>query len=168
MDTCVALLSNPHSVAHSPLACAPDPCSAPLALTDASGSTLTIQNVVATVQLGIQLDLRQIALHARNAEYNPRRFAAVIMRLREPRCTALLFSTGKLVVTGARSADDAHKGARKYAAIVKRIGFAPHFRDFKIQNMVATYVASPPLPHASLNSPPIIKKTSRVCACAQG
>ena len=33
------------------------------------------------------------ALHARNAEYNPKRFAAVIMRIREPKTTALIFKS---------------------------------------------------------------------------
>lgn len=41
--------------------------------------------------MGSKLDLKKIALHARNAEYNPKRFAAVIMRIREPRTTALIF-----------------------------------------------------------------------------
>ena len=35
-----------------------------------------------TVNMGVKLDLKKIALHARNAEYNPKRFAAVIMRIR--------------------------------------------------------------------------------------
>ena len=48
----------------------------------------TLQNIVSTVNLNCPLTLKQIALHARNAEYNPRRFAAVIMRLREPKTTA--------------------------------------------------------------------------------
>lgn len=63
----------------------------------------TLQNIVSTVNLGVQLDLKKIALHARNAEYNPKRFAAVIMRIREPRTTALIFSSGKMVCTGAKS-----------------------------------------------------------------
>lgn len=50
-----------------------------------------LQNIVSTVNLGCKLDLKKIALHARNAEYNPKRFAAVIMRIREPRTTALIF-----------------------------------------------------------------------------
>ncbi|OTF70216.1 TATA-box-binding protein-like protein, partial [Euroglyphus maynei] len=61
-----------------------------------------LQNIVSTVDLGCKLDLKRIALHARNAEYNPKRFAAVIMRIREPRTTALIFSSGKMVCTGAK------------------------------------------------------------------
>eukprot|EP01115_Flamella_aegyptia_P005480 TRINITY_DN22_c3_g1_i3.p1 TRINITY_DN22_c3_g1~~TRINITY_DN22_c3_g1_i3.p1 ORF type:complete len:137 (-),score=39.57 TRINITY_DN22_c3_g1_i3:62-472(-) len=47
-----------------------------------SGIVPTLQNIVSTVNLGCTLDLKQIALRARNAEYNPKRFAAVIMRIR--------------------------------------------------------------------------------------
>ena len=60
------------------------------------------RNIVCTVNLCCKLDLKKIALHARNAEYNPKRFAAVIMRIRDPRTTALIFSSGKMVCTGAK------------------------------------------------------------------
>lgn len=82
-----------------------------------------LQNIVSTVDLGCKLDLKKIALHARNAEYNPKRFAAVIMRIREPRTTALIFSSGKMVCTGAKSEDMSRLAARKYARIVQKLGF---------------------------------------------
>ena len=56
-----------------------------------------LQNTVSTFNMGVKLDLKKIALHARNAEFNPKRFAAVIMRIREPRTTALIFSSGMAV-----------------------------------------------------------------------
>jgi transcription initiation factor TFIID TATA-box-binding protein len=37
-----------------------------------SGIVPVLQNVVSTVNLGCKLDLKEIALHARNAEYNPK------------------------------------------------------------------------------------------------
>ncbi|KAJ3475629.1 hypothetical protein NLI96_g11711 [Meripilus lineatus] len=61
----------------------------------------TLQNIVATVNLDCRLDLKTIVLHARNAEYNPKRFAAIIMRIRDPKTTALIFASGKMVVMGA-------------------------------------------------------------------
>lgn len=97
-----------------------------------------LQNIVSTVNLGCKLDLKRIALHARNAEYNPKRFAAVIMRIREPRTTALIFSSGKMVCTGAKSEDESRLAARKYARIVQKLGFDAKFLDFKIQNMVGS------------------------------
>ncbi|KAI1933578.1 TATA-binding protein (TBP) [Ophidiomyces ophidiicola] len=96
------------------------------------------RNIVATVNLDCRLDLKTIALHARNAEYNPKRFAAVIMRIREPKTTALIFASGKMVVTGAKSEDDSKLASRKYARIIQKLGFNAKFTDFKIQNIVGS------------------------------
>ncbi|MBN3282640.1 TBP protein, partial [Polyodon spathula] len=96
------------------------------------------RNIVSTVNLGCKLDLKTIALRARNAEYNPKRFAAVIMRIREPRTTALIFSSGKMVCTGAKSEEQSRLAARKYARVVQKLGFPAKFLDFKIQNMVGS------------------------------
>jgi transcription initiation factor TFIID TATA-box-binding protein len=90
------------------------------------------------VNLDCRLDLKTIALHARNAEYNPKRFAAVIMRIREPKTTALIFASGKMVVTGAKSEDDSKLASRKYARIIQKLGFNAKFTDFKIQNIVGS------------------------------
>merc|ERR1712070_585079 len=76
--------------------------------------------------------------HARNAEYNPKRFAAVIMRIREPKTTALIFKSGKMVVTGAKSEEQARNAARKYARIIQKLDFPARFTEFKIQNIVAS------------------------------
>ena len=78
-----------------------------------NGIVPTIQNVVATVQMGCKLDLRSIVRQARNAEYNPRRFAAVIMRIRDPKTTALMFASGKMVCTGAKSEAMSQLAAKK-------------------------------------------------------
>ncbi|XP_060117259.1 TATA box-binding protein-like 2 [Heteronotia binoei] len=105
---------------------------------ESSGIVPQLQNIVATVNLACKLDLKNIALHARNAEYNPKRFAAVIMRIREPRTTALIFSSGKMVCTGAKSEEQSRLAARKYARVVQKLGFPAKFLDFKIQNMVGS------------------------------
>lgn len=98
-----------------------------------------IQNVVATTNLDVQLDLKCIALRARNAEYNPKRFAAVIMRIRDPKTTALIFSSGKIVVTGAKSEKDSSRASRKYAKIVHKLGYdKAKFKEFTVQNIVAS------------------------------
>lgn len=107
-------------------------------ITNVQGIVPTLQNIVATVNLECRLDLKTIALHARNAEYNPKRFAAVIMRIREPKTTALIFASGKMVVTGAKSEDDSRLAARKYARIVQKLGFEAKFTEFKIQNIVGS------------------------------
>ncbi|KAJ0014300.1 hypothetical protein Pint_20183 [Pistacia integerrima] len=97
-----------------------------------------VMNIVSTVNLDCKLDLKQIALQARNAEYNPKRFAAVIMRIREPKTTALIFASGKMVCTGAKSEQQSKLAARKYARIIQKLGFPAKFKDFKIQNIVGS------------------------------
>lgn len=97
-----------------------------------------LQNIVSTVNLKCPLELRDIALKAKNAEYNPKRFAAVIMRIREPKTTALIFASGKMVCTGARSEEDSRKASRQYAKIIQKLGYAVKFAEFKIQNIVGS------------------------------
>jgi len=114
------------------------PAATPDTTSNTSGIVPTLQNIVATVNLSARLDLKTIALHARNAEYNPKRFAAVIMRIREPKTTALVFASGKMVVTGAKSEDDSKLASRKYARIIQKLGFNAKFAEFKIQNIVGS------------------------------
>lgn len=98
----------------------------------------TLQNIVSTVDLKCKLDLKTIALNARNTEYNPKRFAAAIMKIRNPKTTALIFSSGKMVCTGAKSEDASKKASKKYAKTIKNMGFDVRFTDFKVQNIVAS------------------------------
>jgi transcription initiation factor TFIID TATA-box-binding protein len=92
----------------------------------------TLQNIVSTANLGNKLELSTIALNCINAEYNPKRFAAVIMRIREPKTTALIFSSGKMVCTGAKSEELSRDAAKKYAKAIKKVGFNVEMKDFKI------------------------------------
>jgi len=104
-----------------------------------SGIIPQIQNVVSTVNLCCKLDLKQIAMRARNAEYNPKRFSAVVMRIREPKTTALIFASGKMVITGAKSEKASRLAARKYARIIQKLGYSDtKFTEFKVQNMVGS------------------------------
>lgn len=97
-----------------------------------------LQNIVSTANLKCLLDLREIALKAKNAEYNPKKFAAVIMRIKEPKTTALIFSSGKMVCTGARTEEESKQASRTYAKIILKIGFPAKFSEFKVQNIVAS------------------------------
>lgn len=100
---------------------------------------IRIQNIASTANFGVRLDLKKIALKCRNTEFNPRRFGAVVMRLREPRATALMFASGKICVTGVKSTHNATLAMKKFHYIIERIGFQPkEYMDFKVQNIVGT------------------------------
>lgn len=106
---------------------------------------MTLQNVVATVNLGVPIDLESLSQKYRIAEYNPRRFQAVIMRIREPRTTALIFRTGKMIVTGAKSIVDSEIASKKYTAIVQKAGFAARYESYTIQNMTGCFDSGFPI-----------------------
>ncbi|KAK4671642.1 hypothetical protein QC764_607640 [Podospora pseudoanserina] len=97
-----------------------------------------LQNFVVTVNLDCRIDLNYLAQRARNVEYRPRRFNAVIMRIRDPRTTALIFATGRMVVTGAKSEALARLAAKKHAYALQKCGFTPKFCDFTVQNIIAS------------------------------
>lgn len=89
-----------------------------------SGIVPQLQNVVSTCCLGRKLDLKFIAMHARNAEYNPKRFAAVIMRIREPKTTALIFSSGDHSL--CLKASDTHSQAQPCMRVHMPMTFTPN------------------------------------------
>ena len=97
-----------------------------------------IENIVSTANLCCELNLRLIALQAKNAEYNPKRFSAVIMKIKEPKTTALIFSSGRIVCLGAKNEEDSKKACRKFAKIIKSLGYPVVFKEFKIQNIVGS------------------------------
>lgn len=71
---------------------------------DESGKpTVKIENIVATVILDTALDLNLIETRIPDVDYNPDQFPGLVYRLQNPKITALIFKSGKMVVTGAKS-----------------------------------------------------------------
>ncbi|KAK0637029.1 hypothetical protein B0T17DRAFT_479348, partial [Bombardia bombarda] len=95
-------------------------------------------NIIATVNLDCRIDLKLLSKHARNIEYNPKRFGAAVVRVRDPRTTALIWANGKMTLTGAKTVELAHYAARKHARIIQKMGFNTKFKDFKVVNVVGT------------------------------
>jgi transcription initiation factor TFIID TATA-box-binding protein len=60
------------------------------------------------------------------------------MRIRDPKTTALIFASGKMVVTGAKSEDNLRLASCKYARVVQKLGVNVKFSEFKIQNIVGS------------------------------
>jgi transcription initiation factor TFIID TATA-box-binding protein len=97
-----------------------------------------LQNIVSTDNLGCKLDLKKISEKSLNVEYSPKRFDAVIMRIRNPRTATLIFSSGKIVCTGTKSEEQSRLATRKYAHIVQKLGFPVKFCNCKVQNIVVS------------------------------
>jgi TATA-box binding protein (TBP) (component of TFIID and TFIIIB) len=98
---------------------------------------LFVNNVVCSFALGCKLNLRKIAMEGANVIYK-RAHAMVLMKIRNPYCSANIWSSGKVTVTGATSEDDAKRGARRIARCIQRLGFKAKFRNFRVVNCLAT------------------------------
>ena len=99
-----------------------------------------IENVVATVIMEIteKIDLTKISRKYEDVEYNPERFPGLIMRINEPKATFLIFTTGKMVITGLRRADEASPGVKKVIKYIKKAGINVSNPEITIQNIVAS------------------------------
>ncbi|QKY20807.1 TATA-box-binding protein [Halolamina sp. CBA1230] len=71
--------------------------------------TITIENVVASTGIGQELDLQSVAMDLEGADYDPEQFPGLVYRTQEPKSAALIFRSGKIVCTGAKSTDDVHE-----------------------------------------------------------
>ena len=102
--------------------------------------TPKIVKLLATADLKCELDLQSISFQCRNSMYNPKKFPALRMQIREPfRTTALIFKTGKIVITGAKSEQQSLDAAKYYTRVIKEVGYQrAKLTNFKIQNIVAT------------------------------
>ena len=76
---------------------------------------IVIQNIVAMSDIGDELNLTEVAtgLGLENVEYEPEQFPGLVYRIKEPKVAMLLFASGKIVCTGARSTDDASKAVER-------------------------------------------------------
>ena len=104
------------------------------------GLDYKIENVVATVVVEIteKIDLNQIARKHADVEYNPERFPGLVMRIEKPKATILIFSTGKMVVTGLRKASEAERVVDKVVKNIRKAGIKVSNPEITIQNIVAS------------------------------
>ena len=74
---------------------------------------LKTQNIVASVSLGGMIDLEQAVIKLAKTMYEPEQFPGLIYRMAEPKVVILLFSSGKLVCTGAKKEQDVYDAVQK-------------------------------------------------------
>ena len=73
--------------------------------------SLKIENIVASAKVTDYLDLPDACIQdITDAEYNKKRFPGVVLRMQDPKIAALVFGSGKVVLTGAKSIDSLSKG----------------------------------------------------------
>jgi transcription initiation factor TFIID TATA-box-binding protein len=78
-------------------------------------------NTICYANLGLPIDLRKFACGACFVEYNPKRNAGAILRIREPPCVAIVRNSGTMILTGASSVGAAKRGAELAARIIRKV-----------------------------------------------
>ncbi|MEM3398016.1 MAG: TATA-box-binding protein [Nitrososphaerota archaeon] len=101
--------------------------------------SVEIQNVVASVTINQRLDLAQIQKTFPDVEYKPAQFPGLVFRLQKPKTATLIFSSGKMVCTGAKSEQESIKAVQTVVRLLKKEGFLiAQEPQIEIQNIVAS------------------------------
>jgi transcription initiation factor TFIID TATA-box-binding protein len=82
-------------------------------------ATVTIQNIVASINLGGKIHLEQAARTLPRSMYEPEQFPGLIHRMLDPKTVILLFSSGKLVCTGAKKEADVYRSVNNLHALLE-------------------------------------------------
>jgi transcription initiation factor TFIID TATA-box-binding protein len=100
---------------------------------------INIENVVATATLHQNIDLNSIVRVFPGVEYRPEQFPGLVYRLKKPKATTLIFGSGKMVCTGAKSERQAHKAVMKVVDELNRNGIVILGKpEIKVTNIVAS------------------------------
>ncbi len=100
---------------------------------------IKVVNIVVSSSLEHDIPLEKMAATLSNTEYNPEQFPGLVIRIKEPKTSALIFSSGKIVCTGARSMDKVKEAIQKIIKSLEKINVKITIDpEIKIQNIVAS------------------------------
>ena len=99
---------------------------------------ISVENVVASASVDQKIDLNDLTKKFPDTEYHPDQFPGLVFRLKSPRTATLIFRTGKMVCTGAKSEEMAMKAVKTVVTQLRKGGIKIK-KDavVKVQNIVA-------------------------------
>jgi transcription initiation factor TFIID TATA-box-binding protein len=102
-------------------------------------ATVNIENVVASATLKQRVDLNAVVKGYPGVEYRPEQFPGLVFRLKRPKTATLIFNSGKMVCTGAKSEKEARRAVMRVIKELKKSGIIIISKpELKIQNIVAS------------------------------
>jgi transcription initiation factor TFIID TATA-box-binding protein len=102
-------------------------------------ASINIENVVASATLNQRVDLNAVVKGYPGVEYRPEQFPGLVFRLKRPKTATLIFNSGKMVCTGAKSEKEARRAVMKVIRELKKGGIIIIGKpELKIQNIVAS------------------------------
>lgn len=107
---------------------------------------IEVVNIVVSTSLEQDIPLEKMAATLPNTEYNPEQFPGLVIRIKDPKTSALVFSSGKVVCTGARTIEDVEESIRQIIKSLEKINVKVTIKPIiKIQNIVASGSVGMPL-----------------------
>lgn len=104
-----------------------------------SNRTIEVVNIVVSTSLEHDIPLEKMAATLSNTEYNPEQFPGLVIRIKDPKTSALIFSSGKVVCTGARSMEKVEESIDKIIKALKKINIDIKIKPkISVQNIVAS------------------------------
>ncbi|MCH8996156.1 MAG: TATA-box-binding protein [Thaumarchaeota archaeon] len=82
-------------------------------------ATVTVQNIVASINLGGRVQLEETARRLPRSMYEPEQFPGLIHRMLDPKTVILIFTSGKLVCTGAKTEKDVFRSVNNLHSILE-------------------------------------------------
>ena len=102
-------------------------------------ASIRIENVVGTGTLNQRIDLNAVVKGNPGVEYRPEQFPGLVFRLKRPKTATLIFNSGKMVCTGAKSEKEARRAVMKVVKELKKSGIIIIGKpELKIVNIVAS------------------------------
>jgi len=102
-------------------------------------ATIKIENVVASATLKQRVDLNAVVKGYPGVEYRPEQFPGLVFRLKRPKTATLIFNSGKMVCTGAKSEKESRRAVMRVIRELKKSGIIVSGKpELKIQNIVAS------------------------------
>ncbi len=80
---------------------------------------VTIQNIVSSINLGGKVSLEKAARTLPRSMYEPEQFPGLIHRMLNPKTVILVFSSGKLVCTGAKNEQDVYQSVNNLHSLLE-------------------------------------------------
>jgi len=100
---------------------------------------IKVENVVASINLEREVPLPKILAKLKGSEYEPEQFPGLVYRVEEPRAAMLIFSSGKVVCTGARSLKDVELLFKRITRMLAKLGVkVPRTYKMRVENIVAS------------------------------
>jgi len=100
---------------------------------------INIQNVVAAATLNQKVDLNAIVKSFPGVEYRPEQFPGLVFRIKRPKTATLIFNSGKMVCTGAKSENESRRAVMTVVKELKKSGIVIIRKpDLKVVNIVAS------------------------------